>query len=177
MTFFQRWLSTLSGIILVKTSLQEKVSSEQSFVAAPPALWYRGKMAKLCCLCIYKRRYNDLLLRLNMLAFLGRGEAKIAWYVVWVDDVWRLLLSQEIRFTCWSDWVFAVAFSLSSRWLVTNIGVSIILDPLNMDFLNLKWINAEDSVTDNVDQQNSVRLAIFKHIPAKAKTCTIQLLM
>ena len=27
---------------------------------------------------LYKQRYNDLLLRLNMLAFLGRGEAKIA---------------------------------------------------------------------------------------------------
>ena len=61
MTFFQRWLSTLSGIILVKTSPQEKVSGEQSFVAAPPALWYRGKMAKLCAL-VYKQRYNDSLL-------------------------------------------------------------------------------------------------------------------
>ena len=46
-----------------------------------------------------------------------------------------------------------------------------------MDILNLKGINVEDSVTDNVDQEKSVRLAIFKHIPAKAKTCTIQMLM
>ena len=46
-----------------------------------------------------------------------------------------------------------------------------------MDILNLKGINVEDSVTDNVDQEKSVRLAIFKHIPAKAKTCTIQILM
>ena len=30
------------------------------------------------CASLYKQRYNDLLLRLNMLAFLGRGEAKIA---------------------------------------------------------------------------------------------------
>ena len=46
-----------------------------------------------------------------------------------------------------------------------------------MDILNLKGINVEDSVTDNVDQEKSVRLAIFKHIPAKARTCTIQILM
>ena len=50
-----------SVALLVKTSPQEKVLSEQSFVAALLALWYRGKMAKLCTL-VYKQRYNDLLL-------------------------------------------------------------------------------------------------------------------
>ena len=127
-------------------------------------------------------------LRLNILVFLGRGEARShdmwsGWMMIGASSYRKksgspaglLTGSSQLRSPCpavgWSPTRGRASYWTRSIWppgCKCKHAIPI---------LNLKLIYVEDSVTDNVYQQNSVRLAIFKHCPAKARTCMIQMLM